>query len=110
MLSLSSPQYNFKIIDVHIFSNLTVAEVQSWAESFERLMSSLSKGRHQNTKKKKYEFFHTWSRPPPPPPGSMKKYTLGGPKSEKFFFVFLNELDHSKHFLKDQLKSMKYDL
>ena len=28
----------------------------------------------------------------------------GGHKGEKFFFAFLDELDHSKHFFKNQLK------
>ena len=46
MLSLSlhhSICITLQLRFIHIFSNLTVAEVQSWAESFERLMSSLSK-------------------------------------------------------------------
>ena len=33
----------------------------------------------------------------------------GVQKSEKIFFAFLDELDHSKHFLKNQLKSVKND-
>ena len=34
----------------------------------------------------------------------------GVTKMEKNFFAFLDELDHSKHFLKNQLKSVKNDL
>ena len=36
----------------------------------------------------------------PTPPGSMKKYTLGGPKSEKIFFAFLDKLGGLDHFQK----------
>ena len=44
LCGLHSPLYSIlPLIFIPIFSNLTVAEVQSWAESFERLMSSLSK-------------------------------------------------------------------
>ena len=46
---------------------------------------------------------------PPPLPGSMNKFTLIHPKSEKIFFAFLDELDHSKHFLKCPSKSVTFD-
>ena len=43
-------------------------------------------------------FVILWSDPPPP--RSMTKYRGGVQKSEKIFFAFLDELDHSKHLLK----------
>ena len=51
-------------------------------------------------------FVILWSEPPPP-----SKYDKIHPncqKSEKFFFAFLDELDHSKHLLKKTVE--KYDI
>ena len=51
-------------------------------------------------------FVILWSDPPPP--SKYDKRRGGVQKSEKIFFAFLDELDHSKHLLKKPVE--KYDI